>query len=136
MGLFSRCWCSIIGSCKHMKSDFLFNKEIATMLVSCYLSSKMKLWHFIRSIENVSVVHQFTLGLAHQLQQMQNCMKCFHLMLAEEINISVLKALTYKCECTERQNGSCRIPFCRGQGADTNILLPQKIFLLPPICPF
>lgn len=50
-----------------------------TTLVSWYVSSsKMKLWHFIRSIENIRVGHQFTLGLAHQLQQMQNCMKYFN----------------------------------------------------------
>lgn len=75
-----------------------------TTLVSCYVSSsKMKLWHFIRSIENIRVGHQFTLGLAHQLQQMQNCMKYFNLMVAEEINISIQKTLMSKCEYRETE---------------------------------
>jgi len=90
------------------------------MFVSCYLSSsKMNLQHFIRHIENVRVVHQFTLALAHQLQQMQNCMKCLNLMVTEEININVQQALTSKCEVRRDRMELAICPF-----AEDSVLKP------------
>lgn len=89
------------------------------MLVSCYLSSKMKLWHFNGCIENVRIVYQFTLGLVHKLQQMQNRMKCFHFMVTEEINVNVLKPLTSKSEV---QRARMKLTEC--PSAEDRVLIP------------
>lgn len=92
---------------------------LPAMLVPCYVSSKIKRWHFIRSIENVRAMPQFALGLAHQLQQMQNCMKRFHLMVTKNINISVQKALMPKCRVHRDRMELAECPF-----AEDRVLIP------------
>lgn len=96
-----------------MKSDLLFNRDCYQPCCCHAVSPKMKLWHFIRIIENVSDVHNFTLGLAHELQQMQNGRKSCQLKVTEEINISVQKALTSECEVQRdsREVAECSIHF-------------------------